>query len=73
MLNEDQTPQQLDHEENNWYYKKGEENGAMIGRDNNHCPIQWFHFSYPKMTPSKAPKGKWYEPPHSTFLLNPGQ
>ena len=63
-LNEHQTPQQLDHDkENSWCYcKKGEDYGAMIDCDNDQCPIQWFHFSSLKMTPSQAPKGKWYCP-----------
>ena len=27
------------------YCKKGEYYGAMIGCDNEHCPIHWFYFS----------------------------
>ena len=44
ILNEDETPQQLDHqEEDNWCYcKRGEDYSAMIGCDNDQCPIQWF-------------------------------
>ena len=50
ILNEHQTPQQPDHDENSWCYcKKGEDYGAMIGCDNDQCPIQWFHFSCLKM------------------------
>ena len=40
----------------------GKKYGAMIGCDNEHCLIQWFHFSCLKIKPSHTPKGKWYCP-----------
>ena len=42
--------------------KGGEDCGAMNGCDNEHCPIQWFHFLCLKVKSSNAPKGKWYCP-----------
>lgn len=34
--------------------------GAMVGCDNDLCPIQWFHFGCVSL--SRKPKGKWYCP-----------
>jgi len=67
MLNKEQISQQsdvsIDSEKEVWCYcKKGEDYRAMIGCDNKHCPIEWFHFSCIQMDPANAPKGKWYCP-----------
>ena len=58
-VNDDETPQEPDQEdEDQWCYcRKGEDNGAMIGCDNDQCPIRWFHFSCLKMTPKSSPQG----------------
>ena len=63
-VNDDETPQEPDQEdEDRWCYcRKGEDYGSMIGCDNDQCPIQRFHFSCLKMTPSQAAKDKWYCP-----------
>jgi len=49
ILSEEQTAQQCDdfsnEDEQVWCCKIGEDCGAMIGCDNEECPIQWFHFS----------------------------
>jgi inhibitor-of-growth protein 1 len=34
--------------------------GEMIGCDNEHCQIEWFHFNCVRLT--HKPKGKWYCP-----------
>ena len=60
---DDQAPLQSDQAQDSWCYcKKSEDYGPMIGCDNDQCPIEWFHFSCLKMSPSEAPKGKWYCP-----------
>ena len=41
---------------------KREDHGDMIGCDNEHCQIQWFHLSCLKLTRTQVPKGKWYCP-----------
>lgn len=32
--------------------------GEMIGCDNEHCPIEWFHFECVNL--KEKPKGKWF-------------
>ena len=74
-LNEEQIAEQPDVSTKQvWCYcKKGEEYGAMIACDNEHCPIEWFHFSCIQMDPSRAPKGKWYCPECNTSKKGKGK
>ena len=43
-----------------WCYCKVDHEDDLIGCDNVHCPIQWFHLSCLEI--EKIPKGKWYCP-----------
>ena len=43
-------------------YCHGQDEGEMIGCDNEDCIIEWFHMKCLKITPNSIPKGKWYCP-----------
>ena len=42
------------------YCGKGEDYDDMIGCDNEHCPIGWFHYCCLRITEEDVPKGKYY-------------
>ena len=44
------------------YCGKGEDYDDMIGCDNEHRPIGWFHYCCLRITEEDVPKGKYYCP-----------
>ena len=44
------------------YCGKDESFDDMIGCDNKHCKIQWYHLSCLKLDKKKIPKDMWYCP-----------
>ena len=44
------------------YCGRGEDYDDMIGCDNKHCPIGWFHYSCLRIAEEDVPKGKYYCP-----------
>ena len=44
------------------YCRQDEDFDYLIGCDNQHCQIQWFHLSCVNMTMDKVPDGDWFCP-----------